>query len=97
MNILGHEDKLCAGDFRNFREMNNISTPSFICVDAYRKSMTELVAYIGQYSAELIAFRSTTAGWMRYGNYGFGWKVKKQSITSSPNFVARVSKRLQLL
>ena len=91
MNILDDEDKLCAGGFKNYRKERNIIAPSFVCVDSYKKSMMELVAYFGQYPAELIAFRSTNAGWMRYGNYGFGWNLFRQKITSSPNFIAQVS------
>jgi len=85
-------DKMCSGMMRLERKKMGIETDHFVCLNEYRKLLNQLVAYIGQYPADLKVFRSTTAGWMRYGNFGFAWNLRhEQGFVRSPNFVAKIN------
>eukprot|EP00590_Aulacoseira_subarctica_P005378 CAMPEP_0172417734 /NCGR_PEP_ID=MMETSP1064-20121228/4240_1 /TAXON_ID=202472 /ORGANISM="Aulacoseira subarctica , Strain CCAP 1002/5" /LENGTH=540 /DNA_ID=CAMNT_0013156229 /DNA_START=303 /DNA_END=1924 /DNA_ORIENTATION=- len=67
-------DKLCAHQWAWERKLRmNITDDNFSCVEMYRKNFQELVNFIGSYDASVKIFRTTTAGWHKYGNYGFGW------------------------
>lgn len=85
-------DRMCSKEMSGSRKEMGIETDSFVCLDEYRKLLKKLVDYIGQYPADLKVFRSTTAGWMRYGNFGFAWKpLRNQGFVRSPNFVAKIN------
>jgi hypothetical protein len=43
------------------------------CVDHYRQSLIQLVDLIRSFPAELAVFQTTTAGWPKWGNFGFAW------------------------
>eukprot|EP00978_Attheya_sp_CCMP212_P017561 scaffold46967_cov52-Attheya_sp.AAC.1 len=55
----------------------------------YRAAVNDLVEFIQQFPAELRVFQSTSAGWLRYGNYGFAWpSTQLQPFPLSANFVS---------
>lgn len=43
------------------------------CVDFYRTGFDRFLEFLETYPADLIIFRTTNAGWMRWGQFGFGW------------------------
>lgn len=53
----------------------NITADTFSCVDMYREFFQTFVDFMGSYDASLKIFRTTTAGWHKYGNFGFGWPI----------------------
>jgi hypothetical protein len=53
----------------------NITTDAFSCVEMYREFFQNFVDFLGSYDASLKIFRTITAGWHKYGNFGFGWPV----------------------
>jgi len=84
-------DKLCSSASAEFREKHQHHSvdASMPCVDIYREMFGELVRLVGEFPAELRVFRSTTAGWLKYGNYGFGWPPNvTQPLSKSSHFVS---------
>jgi hypothetical protein len=47
------------------------------CVDHYRQSLIQLVDLIQSFPAELAVFQTTTAGWPKWGNFGFAWSPSR--------------------
>lgn len=85
-------DRMCATYTTISRNDMDVERGSFVCLEMYRKLMQKLVVYLGEYPAEFRVFRSTTAGWLRYGNFGFSWKpAGKQGFATSPNFVVKLN------
>ena len=82
-------DRMCGEEMAVSRKKRMTDVEKgLVCIPKYRELLTELVAYIDDYPAELKVFRTTTAGWMKYGNFGFAWPTEKlQLFTRSPNFV----------
>jgi len=60
---------------RNFDDITN-RRHSGDCLEFFKEGFTELVDFIGQYPADLKVFRTSNAGWMRWGNFGFQWKAE---------------------
>lgn len=62
---------------------------TFSCKDQYRSSMTELVQAIQRtFPSQLVVFQTTTAAWMRWGNFGFAWPLDEhQTLPKDPAFV----------
>jgi hypothetical protein len=48
------------------------------CVDFYRSGFNQFLDFIEMYPADLKIFRTTNAGWMRWGQFGFAWPAKEQ-------------------
>jgi hypothetical protein len=46
---------------------------SVSCGEHYRQSLIQLVDLIRSFPAELAVFQTTTAGWIKWGNFGFAW------------------------
>jgi len=66
--------KLCGKSWSSLRKTEmNITDDNFSCIDLYRSCFQELVDVVGAYDAQLKIFRTTTAGWHKYGNFGFAW------------------------
>ena len=66
----------------NFRS-NNASS----CVNNYRVLLTQLVGVISSLPAKARIFQTTSAAWMKYGNFGFAWPPdKKQYFSLSTHF-----------
>ena len=63
-----------------------------VASEMYKSLLRDLVSFLVDYPADLIAFRTTSAGWLPYGNMGFAWKpTEYQPYSLSPNFVARMN------
>ena len=43
------------------------------CVDFYRSGLGMFLDFLDSYPADLKIFRTTNAGWMRWGQFGFAW------------------------
>jgi hypothetical protein len=43
------------------------------CGEHYQRSLIQLVDLIRSFPAELAVFQTTTAGWPKWGNFGFAW------------------------
>ena len=61
---------------------------NYSCSDDYRSLLTELVKLVASLPARLRVFQTTTAAWMKYGNFGFAWPPDKtQPFSLSTSFV----------
>ncbi|KAL9190844.1 hypothetical protein ACHAXT_000550 [Thalassiosira profunda] len=79
-------DVLCCSKRARTRNETHVLSQGESCSSAYREAMAQLVRTIDEYPAELKAFRSTTAGWQKYGNYGFSWRANEmQPMSRSPH------------
>jgi len=59
------------------------------CTQDYEESLWELLRLLDTFPATLKVFQSTTAGWPKYGNYGFAWPPSiPQLLPRDPTFVA---------
>ena len=66
--------RLCSHRFVHSRQQNlGISEQEFSCVTEYRKNLEKLVSLIQAFPFQLRVFQTTTAGWLKWGNYGFSW------------------------
>lgn len=62
---------------------------NFSCAAQYRRSLSQLGNFLVHYPAPLKVFQSTSAGWMRYGNYDIEWPMNEtQDLALSSNMVA---------
>uniref|UniRef100_A0A7S2K0F5 Uncharacterized protein n=1 Tax=Leptocylindrus danicus TaxID=163516 RepID=A0A7S2K0F5_9STRA len=86
-----HElDKYCKASWAHWRSDHDVP-PDWKygdCLENYKHYFKVLVEFITQYPAELKIFRTTNAGWMRWGNFGFAWGADRtQSYLKSPFYV----------
>ena len=90
-------DRLCSGRMWAARErdqelMNQTLPVGEPCITTYRRQFQEMVQFIGNYPAELKVFRSTTPGWMKYGNFGFSWPTDfTQPFQRSHHMVTQIN------
>lgn len=81
--------QLCSIKYR----ANRAATLSYLdeefrCVERYTELLRELASFLDKYPADVVAFRTTSAGWMKYGNYGFGFRPTSiQPYSLSPDIV----------
>lgn len=82
--------QLCSVKYKNARnEYLGIADGEFSCVELYKTLLSKLTSFFATYPAELVAFQTTSAGWMPYGNFGFAWNPNEyQPYSLSPNAVA---------
>ena len=82
--------QLCSVKYKNARnEYLALADGEFSCVELYKTLLSKLTSFLTSYPAELVAFQTTTAGWMPYGNFGFAWNPNEyQPYSLSPNAVA---------
>ena len=83
-------NKYCVKAWKRWRQ-NNVEglLKHGNCLDLYRYNFQQLVNTIGNYKAALKVFRTTNAGWMRWGNFGFGWGLGYcQNFIDSPQTVS---------
>jgi len=59
------------------------------CGDAYRRQLDQLVSVIDAFPADVKLFRSSTAGWHKYGNYGFAWPASEMQFMSRSSHVCQ--------
>jgi len=77
---------LCSMNRQKDRE--SYMPQQFSCVEEYRSALTRLTEYISNYPARLRIFQTTSAGWMKWGNYGFAWNpTAAQAYPQSTHFV----------
>ena len=81
--------QLCSVKYKNARnEYLGIADGEFSCVELYKTLLSKLTSFFATYPAELVAFQTTSAGWMPYGNFGFAWNPNEyQPYSLSPNAV----------
>ena len=90
-------DRLCSARMWPARErdqelMNKTIPEGEPCIATYQKQFREMVKFIGDYPAELKVFRSTTPGWMKYGNFGFSWPTDfTQPFQRSHHMVTQIN------
>ena len=82
--------QLCSAKYRKARsEYFPLANDEFSCIEVYKTLLYELTYFLASYPAELVAFQTTSAGWMPYGNFGFAWNPNEyQPYSLSPNAVA---------
>lgn len=88
-----HEiDVHCTSRHFKWQQDNNLTDFSgFSCGEIYRINLSQLVDYISfNFTADLKVFRTTTAGWMRWGNFGFSWDPNQfQGLIQNPYYVEK--------
>ena len=89
-------DRLCSArmDPARQRDQNitGISLEGIPCIETYRRQFTDMVDFMADYPSEMTVFRSTTAGWLKYGNYGFSWPTAlHQPFQRSHHMVSRIN------
>ncbi|CAB9506396.1 expressed unknown protein [Seminavis robusta] len=58
------------------------------CTQDYKNSFRALLSLVSQFPADLKVLQTTTAGWPKYGNFGFAWPpTHPQTLPRDPNFV----------
>ena len=58
------------------------------CVEEYCTNLEKLIQLVLNFPARLRVFQTTTAGWPKFGNYGFAWPTKTtQRLPKDPTFV----------
>jgi hypothetical protein len=65
--------QLCSKRWTKKRKTYLTAVDGVSCVDQYRQSLTVLVDMLQLFPAELTVFQTTTAGWQKWGNFGFSW------------------------
>mmetsp|Transcript_20086 Transcript_20086/g.41714 ORF Transcript_20086/g.41714 Transcript_20086/m.41714 type:complete len:778 (+) Transcript_20086:103-2436(+) len=81
-------DILCSSIRSRSRGSKEEINDTKACVDLYREALEDLTRVIDAYPAQIKIFRSTTAGWQKYGNYGFSWPATSiQPLSRSPHVV----------
>jgi hypothetical protein len=63
-----HDVHVCSQIGANHRHLSGTS-----CTEDYRTMFFKLVKIIADFPAQLRVYQSTTAGWLRYGNFGLAW------------------------
>ncbi|CAB9517278.1 expressed unknown protein [Seminavis robusta] len=58
------------------------------CTKNYKESFRALLSLVSDFPADLKVLQTTTAGWPKYGNFGFAWPpTHPQPLPRDPNFV----------
>ena len=68
--------RLCVGDVCNKS-----------CVEAYKESLKHLITATVATEPDLIVYRTTTAGWSKWGNWGFTWPNTEQAFVTGHHFI----------
>jgi hypothetical protein len=60
----------------------SIPDEEFSCTEQYRRNLLDLVAVVEEEmptttTSDLRVFQSTSAGWLKWGNYGFAWEPNR--------------------
>jgi len=84
-------DKLCIRSWKRWRVAHNISEPKS-CLSLYKRLFEKFVDTIVSYKADATIFRTTSAGWVRWGNFGFNWGNGVQNPIASPHYITLMNK-----
>lgn len=84
-----HDIGVFCSDKLEFRRPSYMSNPAdYSCVEQYQDKLTELVAFLSVMPARVKVFQTTTAGWMKWGNYGPAWNPgMAQAFATSSHLV----------
>ena len=66
------------------------------CIDFYLDGMNQFLDFIEEYPADLKIFRSTNAGWMRWGQFGFTWKAENNELAVFSHHSARILNKVAI-
>ena len=78
--------KRCALSKSDKRKLDDMNVS---CTEDYQQSLRELLQLVDAFPAKLKVFQSTTAGWPKFGNYGFAWPPTiPQLLPRDPTFIA---------
>jgi hypothetical protein len=66
------------------------------CIDFYRRGMGDFLDFIEEYPADLKIFRSTNAGWMRWGQFGFTWMATNDQLAVFSHHSARILNKVAI-
>jgi hypothetical protein len=83
-----HDIMFCEQQWQKDRAPLFRPDANFSCAELYRESLTELVTAVAAFPARLRVWQTTTAGWPKWGNYGFAWPADYQSLPKDPTAVA---------
>ena len=77
-----HEiDILCNQEFIKSRQrVISIPDANFSCTDQYYSILVSLTQRVLHVPSALSVFQSTSAGWLRWGNYGFAWNPTRTQL-----------------
>ena len=86
--------QLCSVKYKKARsEYFPLADDEFSCIEVYKTLLYKLTSFLVGYPAELVAFQTTSAGWMPYGNFGFAWNPNEyQPYSLSPNAVTHFNR-----
>ncbi|KAL7556644.1 hypothetical protein ACA910_003945 [Epithemia clementina (nom. ined.)] len=84
-------DKLCTKDYGQRRQDDNLTVDhddndtnsdasTFSCLHRYRNDLEELIQTVLDFPFALRVFQTTTAGWLKWGVYGYQWPLTKFQI-----------------
>lgn len=75
---------------------DNIPRIAGDCIDFFQKGMNEFLDFIQEYPADLTIFRSTNAGWMRWGQFGFQWAAINDELAVFSHHSARILNKVAI-
>ena len=55
----------------------NVPDEAFSCTQQYEVDLTKLIKLVRGLPNASVVFQSTSAGWLKWGNYGFGWEPNR--------------------
>jgi len=50
------------------------------CIEFFRSAFHQFLDFLDSFPAELKIFRTCNAGWMRWGQFGFGWPASNDQV-----------------
>jgi hypothetical protein len=82
----------CSGKNEKLRPLSMRSPEQYLCVEEYQEKLTLLARAISSFPTRLNIFQTTSAGWMKWGNYGAAWLPSvEQPFSLSPHFVHQLN------
>ncbi|KAL7556646.1 hypothetical protein ACA910_003946 [Epithemia clementina (nom. ined.)] len=79
-------DKLCTNSYAQTRRDNNLTLDhddndnGFSCLHRYRHDLEQLIQTVLDFPFVLRVFQTTTAGWLKWGMYGYQWPMTKNQV-----------------
>ena len=78
----------CRRDYAINSSVYSSDPSEYPCIDQYQEQLTSLVKLISTMPARVKIFQTTSAAWMKWGNYGTAWSPGMAHVfTTSPHVV----------